>query len=153
MTDYLVITRSKSIKATPDAIAPHIADFHNWVDWSPWEGLDPELKRTYSGSDNGVGASYTWDGNRKAGAGNMEITSVKPDAIAIDLTFSRPFKSASKTDFEFKADGDSTVVTWTVRNPKSFMMRVMGIFMNFDKTVGTDLDKGLAQLDTVVTRG
>ena len=58
-----------------------INDFHEWTAWSPWEGLDPDLQRTYSGPDAGVGAHYAWQGNRKAGEGTMEITGSAPDRI------------------------------------------------------------------------
>ena len=101
MTDYQVITRELEIAATPTEIAAWISDFRRWVTWSPWEELDPNLSRTYSGPESGIGAHYAWSGNKKAGQGTMEITAVEPNAIKIDLTFLKPFKSASKTEFEF----------------------------------------------------
>lgn len=150
MTDYIVVERELTISATPAAISEQIVDFHKWKDWSAWEEVDPNLKRDYSGAASGVGAKYAWEGNKKAGAGNMEVTSVEPNQIKIDLNFTKPFKSASKTVFEFVPAGDSTKVVWKVLTPKSFMLKIMGIFMNLDKTVGPDLEKGLAQLKAVV---
>ena len=32
-----------------------LADFRSWRSWSPWEGLDPDLSREYTGPDHGVG--------------------------------------------------------------------------------------------------
>lgn len=150
MTDYLVIERKQTITAPADTITPLILDYRRWVDWSPWEGLDPDLKRSYSGPDSGVGAGYEWAGNRKAGAGRMEITSVTPEAIDMDLTFTRPFKSASLTHFDLIPEGDHTTVVWQVRTPKTFMTRIAGLFMNMDKQVGTDLENGLSKLKSVV---
>ena len=56
-----------------------IVDFRRWPAWSPWEDVDPDLRRTYSGPDSGVGAAYAWEGNRKAGKGRMEIVDVADD--------------------------------------------------------------------------
>ena len=38
---------------------------------------------------------------------------------------------------------------WQVLTPKSLATRIFGIFMNFDKMVGGDLERGLAKLKTV----
>jgi len=35
-----------------------IVDFHRWTAWSPWEDLDPDLQRSYSGPDAGTGSVY-----------------------------------------------------------------------------------------------
>lgn len=150
MTDYQVITRELEIAATPTEIAAWISDFRRWVTWSPWEELDPNLSRAYSGPESGIGAHYAWSGNKKAGQGTMEITAVEPKAIKIDLTFLKPFKSASKTEFEFVDTEVGTKVVWQVRTPKTLMARIAGIFINFEKTVGADLEKGLGKLKVAV---
>ncbi|MEI9890385.1 MAG: hypothetical protein WDN45_07015 [Caulobacteraceae bacterium] len=41
------IARSVKIKAPPEALYPYVVDFHRWIEWSPWEGIDADLKRTY----------------------------------------------------------------------------------------------------------
>ncbi|HAM21275.1 MAG TPA: transcriptional regulator [Actinobacteria bacterium] len=150
MTDYTVISRELTLPASADAISAWIVDFHKWVSWSPWEDIDPNLQRTYSGPPSGVGTAYEWSGNRKAGAGKMTITSVAPEEIKLDLDFTKPFKSASKTTFTLAAGADGTTVVWQVFTPKSLMTRIFGIFMNFDKMVGADLERGLAKLKSVV---
>ena len=57
--DTFQIQRSISIKAPPEKIFPLINDMHNMQTWSAWEKIDPAMKRTYSGSANGVGAKYS----------------------------------------------------------------------------------------------
>ena len=129
-----------------------LVDFHRWREWSPWEDLDPALSRTYSGPDAGIGAVYEWSGNRKAGAGRMEITdAVESSKVQIALQFLKPFKSSSTTTFGLvERDGD-THVTWRMVGPKTFMTRVMGLFTSMDKVVGKDFEKGLAQLKEAAT--
>src|SRR5215510_11916389 len=76
--DTFRIERSTTINAAPEKVFPLINDFHNWPQWSPWEKLDPALKRTHSGPTSGKGAVYEWEGNKKVGQGRMEITESVP---------------------------------------------------------------------------
>ena len=54
--DTFQVQRTVSIKAAAETIFPLIDDFHRWGSWSPWEKLDPALKRTYGGAQSGIGA-------------------------------------------------------------------------------------------------
>ena len=72
--DSYTVERSVRIDAPSQRIYDQIADFRNWTSWSPWEGLDPDLERSYTGAESGEGAVYGWSGNRKAGQGHMEVT-------------------------------------------------------------------------------
>lgn len=152
MTDYTVIERARAVAARSDRILPLLVDYHLWRLWSPWEDLDPDLTRSYSGPGSGVGTVYEWSGNRKAGAGRMEVTSVSATAVEMDLDFVKPFKSAGKTKFDLVPDEDVTKVTWRVLTPKTWMTRIAGLFMNFDKSVGGDLERGLAKLKAQVEK-
>src|SRR5204863_3531036 len=50
------VERSIVVKAPPEKITPHLNDLKQWTTWSPWEKLDPDMKREYSGAESGVGA-------------------------------------------------------------------------------------------------
>jgi uncharacterized protein YndB with AHSA1/START domain len=148
-TDEFEVTREADIPAPAAKVFDLIVDFHRWTEWSPWEALDPELQRTYSGAESGVGAVYEWSGNRKAGTGRMEITGADvPSRVVVALQFLKPFKSSNTTTFELTESGGATHVTWRMVGPKTFKTRVMGIFTSMDKMVGPDFEKGLAQLST-----
>ncbi len=147
------VRRSGHVAAPPSKVYAQIEDFKKWQGWSPWEGLDPALRRTYDGADKGEGATYAWDGNNKAGAGTMRITGTKPDAqVTIALTFTRPFAASNTTVFDLTPAGDGTQVTWIMRGQSPFMFRVMGVFVSVDKMLGKDFDKGLAKLAEVAPR-
>ena len=141
------VERQRTIAASPETISALITDFHQWRQWSPWEDVDPQLHRAYSGPAEGVGAHYAWSGNRKAGAGSMEITSVTDTEIDVDLEFQKPFASQNKIAFLLVSQGDSTQVTWRMTGPRSRLMRLMGPLIDMDKLVGKDFEKGLAKLD------
>ena len=139
------VERSIVINAPANRIAPLILDFHNWLKWSPFDRIDPEQQRTYSGAASGVGAVYAWSG-KKAGAGRMEVIAVQPDLISIQLDFSKPMTSHNQADFLFEPAGAGQKVTWAMHGPKTLMSRVMGVFMSMDSLVGKDFEKGLADL-------
>lgn len=143
-----VVERETKIAAKPEVIRSLIADFRQWPTWSPWEELDPDMRHDYGGADHGVGSWTSWSGNRKAGAGRMEITAMTDDSVTIALAFLKPFKSQSTTVFGLASDGESTTVTWTMRGPKTLLTKLMGIFWPMDKVVGKDFEKGLSKLKT-----
>ncbi|GAB3880786.1 SRPBCC family protein [Terrabacter terrigena] len=140
------ITRETTIAAPPERIQPLLSDFHEWQKWSPWEGLDPAMDRTYTGAPSGAGAVYAWRGNRKAGEGRMEVLESEPRHVGIDLLFAAPMKAHNRVDFTLTPVGDGTRVEWAMTGPQNAVMRLMSRFWSMEKLVGPDLEKGLAQL-------
>ena len=76
--DSFRVSRSLDISAPPEKIYSILSDFHRSPEWSPYEKLDPDMKRTHSGAPAGKGAVYAWDGDSNAGAGRMEIVEATP---------------------------------------------------------------------------
>lgn len=145
--DTYKVVRSTTIDAPPARVYTEIADFHRWAAWSPWEDLDPQLQRTYSGEAAGRGAVYAWSGNRRAGQGRMEIVqATAPSTIRIDLHFEKPFKARSDTDFTIEPSGLGSRVVWSMTGKLTLMTRIMGIFKSMDALVGPDFERGLARL-------
>jgi len=145
--DTFTVQRAASIKAPPEKIFPLIDDFHRWPVWSPWEKMDPDMKRTYSGSAAGKGAAYAWQGNSKVGEGRMEILDdPAPSKVVIKLDFIKPFEGHNVATFLLVPRGDVTDVTWTMDGPSPFVAKLMGVFTNMDKMIGSDFEAGLANL-------
>lgn len=141
------VERSTAIEAAPERVYDQIADFHNWTQWSPWEHLDPDLSRTYSGAASGKGATYAWSGNRKAGQGRMQITdATKPLTVLIDVVFEKPFKARNDTVFTIVPEGSGSRVTWSMTGKRTLVTKVMGVFKSMDAFMGPDFEKGLARL-------
>ena len=141
------VRRSIEIAAPPETVYAQVVDFHKWSAWSPWEGLDPDMERTYSGPSEGLGAGYAWSGNRQAGQGRMEIIEADaPSRLLIDLVFEKPWKSHSVTEFTIDEAGSGSEVTWSMTGPMTLVTRVMGIFKSMDSLLGPDFEKGLSTL-------
>jgi hypothetical protein len=150
--DSFRVERSAQISAPPERILSIVNDFHQWSAWSPYERLDPAMKRTYAGAAAGQGAVYEWEGNSKAGQGRMEIVAAAPTRTAIQLDFIKPFRAHNIAAFTAQPQGDATRVTWSMEGPASFIHKVVGLFLNMDKMIGGDFETGLANLKAVAEK-
>ncbi len=151
--DSFRLERQTTIQAPPEKIFAHLNDFNKWTAWSPWEKLDPNMKRTYGASTIGKGATYAWAGD-KVGAGSMEILESNPSAsLKIKLDFTKPFEARNLVDFTLKPMGvngaDGIQVTWAMYGPMAFINKLFGVFMSMDKMVGKDFEAGLRDLKAV----
>jgi hypothetical protein len=146
------VQRSATINAAADKIFAFLNDFHQWPAWSPFEKLDPNMKKTYSGAPSGKGAVYEWSGNAKAGIGRAEIIESTPSKVAVKLDFLKPFEGHNVAVFTMLPKGNSTEVTWAMSGPSPFMMKVMRVFINMDTMIGKDFAEGLANLKALAEK-
>lgn len=147
------VVRSATIAAPPEKVFPLVNDFRRWMEWSPWEHKDPNLKRTYSGAAGGVGAAYEWEGNKNVGKGRMDILESQPSKrIHIKLHFLVPFESTNHAEFLFEPQGNATKVTWTMSGASKGFHKVVCLFMNMDKMIGRDFEQGLANLNVAAQK-
>lgn len=145
------IERSLAIAASPAEIYAQTNDLRKSAVWSPWLKLDPNAKVTYEGPATGVGASSTWEGNSDIGAGRQTITESRPnELVRIRLDFEKPFKATSMSDFVIKPQGGQTVVSWSIAGDNNYLGKIFCLFMNQDKMVGGQFEKGLSDLKTLV---
>jgi uncharacterized protein YndB with AHSA1/START domain len=141
------VERSATAAAPPEAVYAQIADFHRWAAWSPWEKLDPGMKKDFAGPAVGQGAGYHWSGNDKVGEGRMTVTAATPgEQVVIQLEFLKPWASTSTTTFRLAPEGAGTRVTWSMEGHHDFMGKAFSLFMDMDKMIGSDFERGLAQL-------
>lgn len=145
------VTRSLAIAAPPEAVFPHVNELKKWEAWNPWGKIDPTMKLTYEGPTAGVGAAYAWVGNSDVGEGRMTITESRPsDLVRFKLEFYKPMSGVSLSDFTFKPEGNQTTVTWTMAGKNNFIAKAFCLFMNMDKMIGGQFEKGLGDLKSVV---
>lgn len=142
--------RSATIQAPPERIFPLINDFHEWHRWSPWEKLDPGMQRTHGGAASGKGAKYAWVGNKKVGEGSMEIMDARaPHEVHLRIDFLKPWEAHNQISFLLQPQGNATQVDWVMTGPANFMAKLFGVFVNMDKLVGKDFERGLANLKAI----
>ncbi|MFP1130551.1 SRPBCC family protein [Asticcacaulis sp. W401b] len=146
--NHFRLQRTATIAALPESIYAELEDLRRWQTWSPWEDIDPALRRTYSGPATGTGSVYEWaSDNAKAGGGRMTITeALVPSKLVIQLDFIKPIRATNTAEFTLQAQDGGTVVTWAMYGPSPFVSRLFGLIFNMDKMIGADFEKGLSRL-------
>src|SRR5215471_3108664 len=141
--DTFRVQRTASIKAKPEKVFPLISDLKSHLSWSPFE-KDPAMKRTFTEAANGHGATYEWDGNRKVGAGRIQVMTVSAQfLVTMELMMFRPFKAHNLVEFTVEPKGETTNVSWAMQGRQPFMAKVMGTLIDCDKMVGREFETGL----------
>lgn len=149
--DTFEVKREAVIGAPAERIFAVINDFAQWPRWSPWQDIDPGMRQTFKGPSSGVGAIAEWEGNKMVGAGRTEIVDVLPPTrIGMRLTMLRPMKAVNEVEYTLRPQGDGTLVTWAMRGNNNLMGKIFATFVDCDKMVGKDFERGLANLKRLV---
>lgn len=147
------IERSITVAATPLSVFEEINDLSRFQAWNPWAKIDPAMNSTYSGPPAGVGASYAWAGNNQVGEGRMTIVESTPgERVALRMEFLKPFASTSTAAFVITPAANQTSVTWSMDGEQNFFAKAIGLFVNMDKMIGGEFEKGLADLKSIAER-
>lgn len=141
------VTRSISVEAPPEVVFGMVNDLREWVLWSPWDSLDPDMEKRFEGPSSGVGAIYAWAGDEQVGKGTMTvIESRPPEEVSFRLEFVEPWVSVSNSGFTIRREGSSSFVTWTMLGRHHFVGKAMSLFMDPDEMIGPDFERGLEAL-------
>lgn len=145
------VERGATVTAPPAEVFAQVNDLRKWDAWSPWAKLDPNAKISFEGPEAGQGAAMSWAGNDKVGEGKMTIVESRPDdAVKLKVDFVKPYEGSSNSEFGFKPEGDKTEITWTMTAHHNFLEKAMCLVMNGKKMISDDMDKGLAQMKSVI---
>jgi uncharacterized protein YndB with AHSA1/START domain len=145
------VERTATITAPPATVFDQVNDFHKWDSWSPWAKIDPNAKITFEGPPSGTGTIMTWAGNNQVGEGKMTLTESRPnELVKINVDIVKPMEGSSTSEFAFKPGGDQTAVTWSMSGHQNFIAKAMCLVMNGKKMMSDIMDKGLANMKSVV---
>ena len=149
--DAFSIERSVVVSAPAEVIYPRIVDLHQWSTWSPYEKLDPHMKKVFNGTPGAAGASYYWSGNAKAGEGTITVRELMPPSkITLQFDMLKPIEGHNVIEFNLEPADGGTRVTWAMRGANTYFSKIVGVFMNMDTMIGQDFEVGLASLKTQV---
>ncbi|MBX2979229.1 MAG: SRPBCC family protein [Flavobacteriales bacterium] len=143
--------RSIALSASPEVVYPYLSSLSAMDAWSPWNDLDPAMKKSYEGQDGAVGSIQRWEGNELVGKGEMRLDSLAPGhLVKLELKFFAPRTSRSDVLLELREDGTGSTVTWAMVGSNDFLRKVVGNFMDMDALIGADLERGLELLKELV---
>jgi hypothetical protein len=145
----MYVSRELVIAASPEVIFPHINNSKKSYEWMPWAEADPNVKMSYSGPEEGVGASSSWVGD-EMGVGTSEVVeSVPNQVVKTKLVYTEPMAMSQLAEISLTPVADGTLVKWSVGGDSDFLFRLIGIFVDFDSMVGKDFEKGLTKLKSL----
>ena len=148
------VERSVVVAAPAETVYEAVADLRRWGEWSPWEKLDPGMKKEFAGTPAAPGSTYHWAGNDKVGEGRMTLVEASaPSRVAYKLEFLKPWESTSTTEFTFAPDGGGTRVSWSMLGEIGFVEKLFGVFMDMNAMIGKDFEQGLGSLKQVAEGG
>ena len=148
--DTFRIQYATGINAPAERIFPLIANLKSMNTWNPFVEPDPAIKIAYSDPDSGKGAAHTWSGNSKVGEGRIEITDAAPSSrVAMQLDMLKPMKARNAVEFTLRPNGHGTTVTWAMSGRRPLMVKLMSVFIDCDKMVGKEFEKGLGKLKAI----
>lgn len=110
------------------------------------------MKKTFSGPPAGKGATLAWDGNGDVGAGSLTIADVTPSKVTLNLAMTRPMSANNVVEYSFAPQGNATQMTWAMHGPMPLISKIFCVFMDFDKMLGADMEKGLQDLKALAER-
>lgn len=142
--------RSGFINAAPAEVHPYISNLRLGSEWSPFEKKDPNMKKTYNGTDGTVGSSMDFEGNKDVGAGRIEITSINPDSVELRLTMTKPMVAENKIIYKLMSVEQGTVFTWVMEGDGGFMGKLISVFIDCEKMIGEDFSAGIKNLKTLI---
>jgi len=140
------VERSAVITAPPETIYPWLAQLRRWPEWTGWNtSADPTLVNTYSGPAEGAGAEMSWSA-KTLGNGVIKLTKAETNTgVNYELNFENGRLISGGAVTMAAADG-GTKLTWSNEGKFGFnpVARYFGLF--FDKLMGADFEKNLANL-------
>lgn len=149
-SDFRVV-RSASFHAPADIVFAQINDLHHYEVWNPWKKYDPAMTVMFEGPRIGPDAVMSWVGNNQVGTGHLTITEAKPnELVRMRLDFVKPFASTATAEFNLVPRGGETTVSWSMSGRHTFVPKAVSLFMNMDKMIGDEFEKGLADLRSIV---
>jgi uncharacterized protein YndB with AHSA1/START domain len=143
------VLREVTIQQPQQKVFDYIKYIRNQDGFSVWANTDPNMKKTYKGDDGRVGFVSAWESdNKKVGAGEQEIIRVdEGKGIVTALRFFKPFPGEAVAQFmTAPGENNSTKVSWQLDSAMKYPMNFMLLFINMDKMLGADMEKGLENL-------
>lgn len=148
------IEREITIDKSSNEVFQYLRHIKNQDKFSKWVMTDPNMKREFRGNDGTVGFVYAWEGNKKAGKGEQEITSIEENKyLGLEVRFEKPFVAVAQTPFTLEAiSPQKSKVIWGMTSSMNYPMNIMLLLMNMEKMLGKDMETSLKNLKGILEK-
>lgn len=121
-------THSEIIIQEPQQkVFDYLKHIRNQDNYNKWVMIDPDMKKTYIGTDGTVGFIYGWNGNKEGGEGEQEITSITENkSVQMEIRFVMPFAGIAYAEMTSEAlTADQTKVIWITASTMKYPLNIM----------------------------
>jgi hypothetical protein len=149
------VSRKVIVNKPKPVVFDYIRLLKNQNEYSVWATMDPDMKKEFRGTDGTKGFVSAWNSeNKNVGKGEQEILKIADgDRVDYEIRFIKPFESTSLASMStLSVSENQTKVMWEFRGKMKYPMNLMLLFMNMEKMVGNDLDKGLQNLKRILEK-
>lgn len=142
---------SEVIAAPPEKIFPYISDLKLGGEWSPFEKVDPNMKKEFIGEPNQVGGKMTFAGNKDAGAGSIEILKIVPnELVQLRLVMTEPLAADNIVEYRLTPEGQGTRFSWSMSGDGGYVGKLVTFFIDCEKMITDQFRKGFENLRAIV---
>ena len=143
--------RTATFAAPPASVFAQTNDLRKYQTWNPFGKSDPAATYAYEGPATGRGSIVKWSSKGQTGEGTMSIVESRPnELVRYRLVFIKPMAGTGDMAFTFQAQGNQTLVTWSMEGEKVYIAKLMCLFVSMEKMIGGAFERGLAELKTKV---
>ncbi len=149
------VEREITINKSKQEVFDYVKFLKNQDNFSKWATMDPNMKKTYRGTDGTVGFVSAWESDdENVGVGEQEIKKIaEGERIDFELRFIKPFEATEPAFMSTESVTENqTKVKWGFSGHMNYPMNIMMLFMDFEKMIGDDLQTGLSNLKTVLEK-
>jgi uncharacterized protein YndB with AHSA1/START domain len=143
------VSRETVIAASPETLFAFVNNSKKSYEWMPWAAMDPQMQLQFSGPSEGVGAKSEWNGKEMGAGTSVVVASVPNETVSTRLDYTKPFEMSQIAEVSLSPVAGGTRVQWSASGHNNFFFRLISIFVDCDKMIGGEFEKGLAKLKTL----
>ncbi len=144
----LVYEKSITVNTPIEIAWENVNSLDDLDKWSPWNDIDPNMKKEMTGTDGEIGATASWDSEVKdVGKGSQTIAKMEaPNLFETDLKFHAPYESEAKGYIKLAQEADATKITWGFESEMPYPFNLMMAFSDMEESMGETWGNGLSKL-------
>ncbi len=144
----VVYEKSITINVPVEMAWENVNSLEDLDKWSPWNDIDPNMKKEMTGTDGEIGATASWESDvEDVGKGSQTIAKIEaPNLFETDLKFYSPYESEAKGYIKLAKEADATKVTWGFQSEVPYPFNLMMLFSNMEDSMGEVWSNGLSKL-------
>lgn len=149
------VKREIEINKPSSEVFKYIKYQKNHDNFVTWSNMDPEMKKTYKGTDGTVGFISAWESdNKDVGVGEQEITAIKDgERIDFEMRFFEPFKAEDQGYMiTEQVTPNVTKFIWGYDGKMNYPSNLLMLFMDFETLIGDEFEKSLLSLKIILEK-